>query len=246
VTPHLDADYPPPPGPWVEAGACRGLPTDWWFSERGHNGVHATAERAVGWMVLVSDHGWWSAHWDDATVWQTRDEAVEMWGGAVKCGWNAIIVALVHEHEHDCKQGRGVDLAVVGADDTPEHAAGAGLSVTPDCGVDGSVRHEHGDAVSEPEPDTRGVRESDPPGATPEDLAYELGWVALGEVVGDDDGCEAARAIGASLMASEEMQAIKAVLRHLAVQQARQAATPTVDVLRLLGLPDLAVEWVMS
>lgn len=197
-------------------------------------------------MVLVSDHGWWSAHWDNATVWQTREEAVDSWQDAIEYGWDAVIVALVHEHEHDRQQGRGDDLDAVEADDTPGHAAGAGLSVTPDSGVDGSVRHEHGDAAGEPEPDTRGDRESAPPGAEPEDLAYELGWIALGEVVGDDDGCEAARAIGASLMASEEMQAIKAVFRHLAVLQATEVKAPTRDVLRLLGLPELAVEWVLS
>lgn len=105
---------------------------------------------------------------------------------------------------------------------------------------------EKGDAMSEPKLDTRGDRESDPPGAEPEDLAYELGWVALGEVLGDDDGCEAARAIGQSLMESEQMQAIKTVLRHLAVLQAMEVKAPTSDVLRLLGLPDLAVEWVLS
>lgn len=199
----------------------------------------------VGWSVLVYDHGGWVHDWE-SSVHPNREEAVESWQAAVEYGWDAIIVALVHEHEHERQQGRGDDLAAVEADDTPEHAAGAGLSVTPDSGVDGSVRHEHGDAVSEPEPDTRGVRESDPPGVAPEDLAYELGWVALGEVIGDDDGCEAARAIGESLMASQEMQAIKAVLRHLAVLQATEVHAPTMDVLRLLGLPELAVKWVLS
>ena len=80
----------------------------------------------------------------------------------------------------------------------------------------------------------------------PEGFAYELGWVALGETLGDDDGCEAARAMGEAIVGCEEMQGIKAVLRHLAARQATEAQTPTVDVLRLLGLPDLAIEWVLS
>jgi hypothetical protein len=80
----------------------------------------------------------------------------------------------------------------------------------------------------------------------PGDFAYELGWVALGETLGDDEGCEAARAMGAAIVGGEEMQAIKAVLRHLAVRQAMAVKAPTVDVLRLLGLPDVVVEWVMS
>lgn len=79
-----------------------------------------------------------------------------------------------------------------------------------------------------------------------EDLGYLLGWVALGETLGDDDGEEAARAMGEAIVACEEMQAIKAVLRHLAARQAMAVKAPTVDVLRLLGLPDVAVEWVLS
>lgn len=79
-----------------------------------------------------------------------------------------------------------------------------------------------------------------------EDLGYLLGWVALGETLGDDDGCEAARAMGAAIVGCEEMQAIRAVLRHLAVRQATEVQAPTVDVLRLLGLPDIAIEWVLS
>lgn len=77
-----------------------------------------------------------------------------------------------------------------------------------------------------------------------EDLGYLLGWVALGET--NDDGCEAARAIGAEILACDEMQAIKAVLRHLAARQATEVQAPTVDVLRLLGLPDICVGWVLS
>ena len=79
-----------------------------------------------------------------------------------------------------------------------------------------------------------------------EDLGYLLGWVALGETLGDDDGEEAARAMGEAIVGCEEMQAIKAVLRHLAVRQAMEVNAPTTDVLRLLGLPEVAVEWVLS
>ena len=80
----------------------------------------------------------------------------------------------------------------------------------------------------------------------PEDFAYELGWVALGETLGDDDGEEAARAMGEAIVGCEEMQAIKAVLRQLAMRQATEVQAPTVDVMRLLGLPDVVVEWVLS
>ena len=79
-----------------------------------------------------------------------------------------------------------------------------------------------------------------------EDLGYLLGWVALGETLGDDDGCEAARAMGEAIVGCEEMQAIRAVLRHLAARQAMEVNAPTIDVLRLLGLPDVVVEWVLS
>jgi hypothetical protein len=77
-----------------------------------------------------------------------------------------------------------------------------------------------------------------------EDLGYLLGWVALGETLGDDDGCEAARAIGAAIVQCEEMQAIKAVLLSLA--SLNTFGAPRIDVLRLLGLPDICVEWVLS
>jgi hypothetical protein len=77
-----------------------------------------------------------------------------------------------------------------------------------------------------------------------EDLGYLLGWVALGETLGDDDGCEAARAIGAAIVQCEEMQAIKAVLLSLA--SLNTLGAPRIDVLRLLGLPDICVEWVLS
>lgn len=76
----------------------------------------------------------------------------------------------------------------------------------------------------------------------PGDFAYELGWVALGETLGDDDGCEAARAMGEAIVGCEEMQAIKDALRHLSGCH----STPQIDVLRLLGVPDAAIEWVLS
>jgi len=75
-----------------------------------------------------------------------------------------------------------------------------------------------------------------------EDLGYLLGWVALG--ASNDDGCEAARAIGAAIVQCEEMQAIKAVLLSLA--SLNTFGAPRIDVLRLLGLPDICVEWVFS
>lgn len=93
-------------------------------------------------------------------------------------------------------------------------------------------------------------RQDDEAPSYPEEFAYELGWVALGqrarETLGDDDGCEAARAMGESIVGCDEMQAIKAVVRHLAARQATEAQAPTVDVLRLLGLPEIVVDWVLS
>ena len=78
----------------------------------------------------------------------------------------------------------------------------------------------------------------------PEDFGYVLGWAALGETLGDDDGCEAARAMGAAIVGCEEMQAIKAVL--LALSAINGFGAPRVDVLRLAGLPEIVVDWVMS
>ena len=69
-----------------------------------------------------------------------------------------------------------------------------------------------------------------------------MGWVALGEALGDDDGCEAARAMGEAIVGCEEMRAIKDALRHLSGCH----STPQIDVLRLLGVPDAAIEWVLS
>ena len=84
-----------------------------------------------------------------------------------------------------------------------------------------------------------------------EDLGYLLGWVALGETLGDDDGCEAARAMGAAIVGCEEMQAIKAVLRYHAKEYslARQAVGTSAskrEILSAWGLPDVVVEWVLS
>ena len=79
-----------------------------------------------------------------------------------------------------------------------------------------------------------------------EDLGYLLGWVALGETLGDDDGEEAARAMGAAIVGCEEMQSIRLVLNHLAIRCAMDAGAPTRDVMRLLGLQDVVIEWVMS
>jgi len=75
-----------------------------------------------------------------------------------------------------------------------------------------------------------------------EDLGYLLGWVALGAT--NDDGCEAARAIGAAIVQCEEMQAIKAVL--LALASLNTFGAPRIDVLRLAGLPELVIDWVFS
>ena len=52
--------------------------------------------------------------------------------------------------------------------------------------------------------------------------------------------------MGESIVGCDEMQAIKAVVRHLAARQATEAQAPTVDVLRLLGLPEIVVDWVLS
>jgi len=85
----------------------------------------------------------------------------------------------------------------------------------------------------------------------PEDFAYELGWVALGETMGDDDGCEAARAMGESIVVTAEMLAIKAVLRHHAKEYAlaKQACGTSAskrEILSAWGLPDIVTDWVLS
>lgn len=79
-----------------------------------------------------------------------------------------------------------------------------------------------------------------------EDFGYVLGWAVLGEPLGDhdDEGCEAARAIGSAILETEEMVAIKAVL--LALSSINVFGAPRVDVLRLAGLPEIVIEWVMQ
>ena len=82
-----------------------------------------------------------------------------------------------------------------------------------------------------------------------EDLGYLLGWVALGAT--NDDGCEAARAMGAAIVGCEEMQAIKAVLRYHAKEyslahQAVGTSASKREILSAWGLPDVVVEWVLS
>lgn len=78
----------------------------------------------------------------------------------------------------------------------------------------------------------------------PEDFAYELGWVALGETLGDDDGEEAARAMGEAIVGCEEMQAIKSAL--LSLSSLNTAGAARIDVLRLAGLPETVIDWVFS
>jgi len=77
----------------------------------------------------------------------------------------------------------------------------------------------------------------------PEDFAYELGWVALGETLGDDDGCEAARAMGEAIVGCEEMQAIKSALRRAYWQYPVNIRT---RIMWRDRLPDVVVEWVLS
>ena len=74
-----------------------------------------------------------------------------------------------------------------------------------------------------------------------EDLGYLLGWVALG--ASNDDGCEAARAIGAAIVGCEEMQAIKSALRRAYWQYPVNIRT---RIMQRDRLPDVVVEWVLS
>lgn len=39
----IDIDILPPPGPWRDHGACVGLPTEWFFSERGDSVIPGRA-----------------------------------------------------------------------------------------------------------------------------------------------------------------------------------------------------------
>ena len=82
-----------------------------------------------------------------------------------------------------------------------------------------------------------------------EDLGYLLGWVALGETLGNDDGEEAARAMGAAIVGCEEMQAIKAALLFHAEEYSLEAIGVSASrrgTLSAWGLPDVVVEWVLS
>ena len=74
-----------------------------------------------------------------------------------------------------------------------------------------------------------------------EDLGYLLGWVALGAT--NDDGCEAARAMGAAIVGCEEMQAIKSALRRAYWQYPVNIRT---RIMQRDRLPDVVVEWVLS
>lgn len=70
---------------------------------------------------------------------------------------------------------------------------------------------------------------------------------ALMEIGGDCDcDCDDCNRSAVGVLNMPVMQAIKAVLRHLAARQATEVQAPTADVLRLLGLPDICVEWVLS
>lgn len=87
------------------------------------------------------------------------------------------------------------------------------------------------------------MTDNDLPDILGEDLGYLLGWVALGETLGDDDGEEAARAMGAAIVGCEEMQAIKAALRRAYWQYPVNVRT---TIMQRDGLPDVVVEWVLS
>lgn len=78
----------------------------------------------------------------------------------------------------------------------------------------------------------------------PENLAYELGWVALGESLGDDDGCEAARAMGEAIVASTEMQAIKQAFLMLVVGMDEERRHQ--HLRNRYWLPQTVVDWVLS
>ncbi len=78
----------------------------------------------------------------------------------------------------------------------------------------------------------------------PEDFGYVLGWAALGETLGDDDGCEAARAMGAAIVGCEEMQAIKVALKQLSIYRDDERIAHSLRF--YYGLPEVVVDWVMS
>ena len=87
------------------------------------------------------------------------------------------------------------------------------------------------------------MTDNDLPDILGEDLGYLLGWVALGETLGDDDGEEAARAMGAAIVGCEEMQAIKSALRRAYWQYPHNVRA---TIMQRDGLPDVVVEWVLS
>lgn len=84
---------------------------------------------------------------------------------------------------------------------------------------------------------------TDLPDILGEDLGYLLGWAALGETLGDDDGEEAARAMGAAIVGCEEMRAIRAALRRAYWQYPHNVR---VEIMRRDGLPAVVIEWVLS
>ena len=76
-----------------------------------------------------------------------------------------------------------------------------------------------------------------------EDLGYLLGWVALGETLGDHHASRAARAMGEAIVGCEEMQAIKSALRRAYWQYPVNIRT---RIMQRDRLPDVVVEWVLS
>ena len=68
-------------------------------------------------------------------------------------------------------------------------------------------------------------------------LGDVLGWAALGEPLGDDDGSEAAEAMGADILATPEMTGLRDALRAL-----DQYGGP--NYLEYLQVPDSVLEWI--
>ena len=62
-----------------------------------------------------------------------------------------------------------------------------------------------------------------------------LGWAALGDPIGDDDGTDAATAMGDDILATPEMQAIRAfIANHIGQGEPR------------LDLPANVLGWVLA